>query len=92
MVASMIPPLLWRVPLAILALAVPGPLAASPCPTAGPAEPVVEARLDPGRPLTIVALGSSSTEGAGASGPQASYPARLEALLRAALPGRTVAS
>jgi acyl-CoA thioesterase-1 len=85
----MIPPLLRRVPLALLALAVPGPLAASPCPTV-PVEPVVEARLDPSRPLTIVALGSSSTEGAGASGPQASYPARLEALLRAALPGRTV--
>ncbi len=34
--------------------------------------------------LTIVALGSSSTAGAGASSPEASYPARLEAALRAA--------
>lgn len=65
-------------------------LGAAPCPTAAPAGPVVEARLPAGRPLTIVALGSSSTEGAGASGPQAAYPARLEAILRAALPGRTV--
>ena len=33
-------------------------------------------------PLTIVAFGSSSTEGVGASTPAAAYPARLEALLR----------
>ncbi|WP_369413583.1 SGNH/GDSL hydrolase family protein [Caldovatus aquaticus] len=37
-------------------------------------------------PLTIVALGSSSTSGAGASTPDAAYPARLEAILRAARP------
>lgn len=47
----------------------------------------VQAELDAGEPLTIVALGSSSTEGAGASSPQASYPNRLEALLRAEFPG-----
>lgn len=47
----------------------------------------VQAELDAGEPLTIVALGSSSTEGAGASSPQANYPNRLEALLRADLPG-----
>ena len=47
----------------------------------------VQAELDAGEPLTIVALGSSSTEGAGASSARASYPARLQALLRAALPG-----
>jgi acyl-CoA thioesterase-1 len=90
MLFLMIPPGFWRVPLAVLALAAPLPAVASPCPAHAPPEPVVEARLDPGRPLTIVALGSSSTEGAGASSPQASYPARLEAALRAALPGRTV--
>jgi acyl-CoA thioesterase I len=39
-----------------------------------------------GPPVTIVALGSSSTAGAGASTPAAAYPARLEAALRAALP------
>ena len=34
-----------------------------------------------GRTLTIVAIGSSSTEGAGASSADGSYPSRLEALL-----------
>jgi lysophospholipase L1-like esterase len=47
----------------------------------------VQAELDAGEPLTIVALGSSSTEGAGASTPEAAYPNRLEALLRGKLPG-----
>src|SRR5579862_2611084 len=40
-----------------------------------------------GRPITIAALGSSSTAGAGASSPQASYPAQLEAELRKRFPG-----
>jgi len=35
-----------------------------------------------GRALTIVAIGSSSTSGAGASSAAASYPSRLEALLK----------
>src|SRR5580704_10922939 len=35
-------------------------------------------RLAAGQPIKIVALGSSSTAGAGASGPSASYPGRLE--------------
>src|SRR5262249_45135989 len=39
-----------------------------------------------GRPVTIMALGSSSTAGAGASTPAASYPARLEAELRSRFP------
>jgi lysophospholipase L1-like esterase len=68
---------------------VPG-LAAPACPSVSEAlSPLlgVQAELDAGEPLTIVALGSSSTEGAGASSPQASYPNRLEALLRGKLPG-----
>lgn len=40
-----------------------------------------------GGPLTIVALGSSSTAGAYASSPSASYPARLENELRLRFPG-----
>jgi acyl-CoA thioesterase-1 len=40
-----------------------------------------------GQPVTIMALGSSSTAGAGASGPSASYPARLEVELRKRFPG-----
>src|SRR5262249_51655020 len=39
------------------------------------------------RPITIVALGSSSTAGVGASSSAATYPARLEALLRERTPG-----
>lgn len=39
-----------------------------------------------GAPLRIVAFGSSSTEGVGATSPAAAYPARLEAALRRALP------
>lgn len=63
---------------------------AGECPRAGEAlAPLlgVQAELEAGEPLTIVALGSSSTEGAGASSAEASYPARLEGLLRQALPG-----
>ena len=36
-----------------------------------------------GEPLHILAIGSSSTEGVGASGPTHAYPARLEARLKA---------
>jgi lysophospholipase L1-like esterase len=43
--------------------------------------------LASGEPLTIVAIGSSSTAGAGASSPAASYPAQLEAELKARYPG-----
>jgi acyl-CoA thioesterase-1 len=44
-------------------------------------------RLTDGRTLTIVAIGSSSTEGAGASSDSATYPSRLAALLSARFPG-----
>ena len=37
-------------------------------------------------PVTIVAIGSSSTEGDGATNPLWSYPARLEAILRLRYP------
>jgi acyl-CoA thioesterase-1 len=43
-------------------------------------------RLAAGEPLKIVAIGSSSTAGAGASAPAKSYPARLEAELRTIFP------
>jgi acyl-CoA thioesterase I len=43
-------------------------------------------RVANGKPITIVALGSSSTAGAGASSPAASYPSRLEAELKARFP------
>lgn len=44
--------------------------------------PHLAERLRRGEPVKIVALGSSSTEGVGASTPQASYPSRLEGELR----------
>jgi lysophospholipase L1-like esterase len=40
--------------------------------------------------LTIVALGSSSTSGAGASSPAATYPSRLTALLQKRFPGEDI--
>lgn len=47
-------------------------------------------RIASGEPVTIVAVGSSSTAGAGASSPAASYPARLEAELKARFPGTPI--
>jgi lysophospholipase L1-like esterase len=43
-------------------------------------------RLRQGQALKIVAFGSSSTEGAGASAPEKSYPSRLQAILQARYP------
>jgi acyl-CoA thioesterase-1 len=48
--------------------------------------PHVAARLAAHAPLRIIVLGSSSTEGAGATSAAASYPSRLLVELRAALP------
>lgn len=85
--------------LSLLALLLAAPLAAAAaradsaaaCPEAGRDQamvlPATQRALREGRPITIVAFGSSSTEGAGASAPEHSYPARLEARLRAAMPG-----
>jgi acyl-CoA thioesterase-1 len=47
--------------------------------------------LASGEPLTIVAIGSSSTAGAGASSPAASYPSRLAAELRQRFPNHDIA-
>ncbi len=49
-----------------------------------------EVRLAQGAPVTVVAIGSSSTEGIGASSPASSYPARLQALLRRHCPTCTI--
>lgn len=43
---------------------------------------VVTRHLDAGEPVSVLAIGSSSTEGVGATGPGASYPAQLESDLR----------
>jgi lysophospholipase L1-like esterase len=47
-------------------------------------------RLRSGQPVTIVALGSSSTSGAGASSSAASYPSRLEVELRDRFPASRI--
>ena len=47
-------------------------------------------RLARGEPLTIVAVGSSSTAGAGASSPDASYPSRLAVELHKRFPAEAV--
>jgi lysophospholipase L1-like esterase len=47
-------------------------------------------RLASGKPLTIVAIGSSSTAGAGASSPAATYPSRLAVELQARFPGHDI--
>lgn len=47
----------------------------------------IRERIAKGLPLKIVAIGSSSTYGAGASSSAASYPSQLEAELKARLPG-----
>ena len=44
----------------------------------GPALARVAGRIDRDQPLTIVAVGSSSTQGVGASQPALSYPSRLQ--------------
>ncbi|MGB7033912.1 MAG: SGNH/GDSL hydrolase family protein [Xanthobacteraceae bacterium] len=85
------------------ALAKPAPSAASPLAPphavcAAPADlthfdrPLIHTmrRLAGGMPLIIVAIGSSSTAGAQASSPAATYPARLAVELRARFPGHDI--
>ena len=52
--------------------------------------PRTATRLEMGKSLTIVAIGSSSTFGIGASSSAAAYPARLEALLKERFPDATI--
>lgn len=81
---------------AAVAVAVSPVLAASPCPARSAAasfnEPLMHtaARIRGTGDLVIVALGSSSTAGYGASSENANYPSRLATDLQARLPGRRV--
>ncbi len=50
----------------------------------------LRAKVETGRPVAILAIGSSSTQGAGASGPAAAYPARLEERLRSMWPAADI--
>jgi lysophospholipase L1-like esterase len=84
--------------LAVLLAVSPTPLRAEPsCPIAPEhaltdlALPAAKKALAKPEPLKIVALGSAPTEGSAAGDPQATYPARLQARLAAAFPGREIA-
>ena len=79
--------------LATPALATPAGAAAL-CP-ADPGTPALalahlDAAIRARRPIKIVALGSSSTEGVMASDADDTYPAELQEMLRAALPGSSI--
>ena len=50
----------------------------------------VAQKLAKHRPITVVAIGSSSTAGAGASSKAANYPSRLEAELKQHFPGHSI--
>ncbi|MDB5379113.1 MAG: lipolytic enzyme family [Rubritepida sp.] len=83
----------WLGFLMLLASTTSGSASVGGCPRVSvnlPPLPGLRAEIAAHRPVTIVALGSSSTEGAGASRPEAAYPAQLEALLRRALPGHEI--
>jgi len=72
--------------LALLLLLAGAPVMAKPVGLLATALPHVARKVVHALPLRIVAFGSSSTEGVGASSPAMTYPARLQAFLRAALP------
>jgi lysophospholipase L1-like esterase len=85
----LVSPLGLLVLLFALLLPTAGPAAEEACPTATTqslALPATRMALARGKKVTIIAFGSSSTEGAGASGPDRAYPPVLEARLRAAWP------
>jgi acyl-CoA thioesterase I len=77
-----LPPLAAAAPVACTA---PGELARLDHPLGRTAR-----RLASGLPLTIVAIGSSSTAGAGASSPAATYPSRLAVELQQRFPGHAI--
>lgn len=70
----------------------PEPTCSAPADLLRPHRPLARLakRLADGGPVKIVALGSSSTFGLGATTPAASYPSRLEADLRRLHPGRAI--
>lgn len=63
------------------------PVKAVPSPSSLPR---VARQISDGEPVLIVAFGSSSTEGVGASAPAAAYPGQLETALRSALQGQRI--
>ncbi len=90
----MTPPLAIRLAAILLTLAPIAARADDPALCAAPpgGVPIIAplahfaARVSEGGPLTIVAVGSSSTSGIGATSPDLAYPSRLEVELRRLLP------
>ena len=88
----------FAVAFAALAVTVAPARAEAPATCTAPAEIVrldhplarIAKRLIASEPVVIVAIGSSSTAGAGASSPIASYPSRLEVELKARFPNRPI--
>ncbi|WAC25819.1 SGNH/GDSL hydrolase family protein [Ancylobacter sp. SL191] len=83
-------------PLSGKPLSSPPLLAAPTCPAPKVASKLTQplsrtaAKLRAGEKVVIVAIGSSSTAGAGASTPDLSYPAQLQARLRERFPGADI--
>jgi acyl-CoA thioesterase I len=77
---------------AAVAVALPPPACSGPAELARFNQPLrhTARRLAGGEPLVIVAIGSSSTFGAGASSPAASYPSRLADELKQRFPGHDI--
>jgi acyl-CoA thioesterase I len=72
--------------------AVPAPVCSAPRELTRFVHPLVNMarRLASGAPLVIVAVGSSSTYGAGATSPAANYPSRLAVELKKRFPGHDI--
>jgi acyl-CoA thioesterase-1 len=76
--------------LPMLAAALPAGAQCPATPVQAVSLPHTRTTLAAGTPVRILAFGSSSTQGTGASWPDATYPEQLELRLRAALPGRNI--
>ena len=50
----------------------------------------ISQKLNTTEPITVVAIGSSSTAGTGASSPAATYPSRLQVELNRRFPGHSI--
>jgi lysophospholipase L1-like esterase len=70
----------------------PAPICSAPLDLLRLANPLshVAQKLASNEPITVVAIGSSSTAGAGASSPTASYPNRLAVELKQHFPNRSI--
>jgi lysophospholipase L1-like esterase len=79
---------------ALLLASAPALASQTNCPASGTQKlelKATRAALRSHQPIRIIAFGSSSTQGSGATAPDRTYPARLEAMLRARWPGADIA-